>query len=86
MTQPTLGNPSIVAVSKLLSDLPAKAPNDAERDFRNEAISCYKVKAYRSAIVMAWNLTCDHLTSWLLADAHEATSECDEFCCAINHA
>lgn len=63
------GNPSVVAVSKLLSDLPAKVPNVAERDFLNEALSCYKVKAYRAAIVMAWNLAYDHLMGWLLDDA-----------------
>ena len=63
------GNPSVVAVSKLLSDLPTKVPNVAERDFLNEALSCYKVKAYRAAIVMAWNLAYDHLMGWLLDDA-----------------
>lgn len=63
------GNPSVVAVSKLLSDLPVKVPNVAERDFLYEALSCYKVKAYRAAIVMTWNLTYDHLMGWLLADA-----------------
>lgn len=62
------GNPSVIAVSKLLSDLPAKVPNVVERDFLNEALSCYKVKAYRAAIVMTWNLAYDHLMSWLLAD------------------
>lgn len=62
------GNPSVAAVSKLLSDLPAKVPNLAERDFLNEALSCYKVKAYRAAIVMAWNLAYDHLMGWLLDD------------------
>ena len=62
------GNPSVIAVSKLLSDLPSKGPNLAERDFLNEALSCYKVKAYRAAIVMTWNLAYDHLMGWLLAD------------------
>ncbi|MBA3911113.1 MAG: hypothetical protein C0524_14875 [Rhodobacter sp.] len=62
------GNPSVIAVSKLLSDLPAKVPNVAERDFLNEALNCYKVKAYRAAIVMTWNLAYDHLMGWLLDD------------------
>lgn len=61
-------NPSVVAVSKLLSELPAKVPNLAERDFLSEALNCYEVKAYRAAIVMVWNLTYDHLMEWLLAD------------------
>jgi hypothetical protein len=62
------GSPSVIAVSKLLSDLPSMVPNVAERDFLNEALSCYKVKAYRAAIVMTWNLAYDHLMGWLLAD------------------
>ncbi|MGF1474688.1 MAG: hypothetical protein ACFB6S_03905 [Geminicoccaceae bacterium] len=65
----TIGkNPSVVAVSKLLSDLPSKVPSVTERDFLNEALSCYKVKAYRATIVMVWNLAYDHLMEWLLAD------------------
>jgi hypothetical protein len=62
------GNPSVVVVSKLLSDLPTKVPNITERDFLNEALSCYKVKAYRATIVMVWNLAYDHLLEWLLAE------------------
>ena len=62
------GNPSVVAVSKLLSDLPSKVPSTAERDFLKEALNCYKVKAYRAAIVMVWNLAYDHLMEWLLDD------------------
>lgn len=61
-------NPSVVAVSKLLSDLPSKVPSTAERDFLKEALNCYKVKAYRAAIVMVWNLAYDHLMEWLLDD------------------
>lgn len=63
------GNPAVVTVSKLLSDLPAKVPNVTERDFAKEALNCYKVKVNRAAIVMAWNLAYDHLMGWLLADA-----------------
>ncbi len=35
----------------------------------SEAIKCYHVKAFRAAIVMAWNLAYDHLLHWVLADA-----------------
>ena len=73
-------NPSVVAVSKLLSDLPSKVPNVAERDFLNEALNCYKVKAYRASIVMVWNLAYDHLMEWLLAD----TSRLGRFNAAIS--
>ena len=62
-------HPTTVSASKLLTDLPAMVPNLAERAFLEEAINCYKVKAYRAAIVMTWNLTYDHLTHWILKDS-----------------
>lgn len=61
-------DPTVATVSKILSDLPAKIPNIAERDFLSEALSCYRVKAYRAAIVMTWNLAYDHLVRWILSD------------------
>jgi hypothetical protein len=60
---------SVVAVSKILADLPAKVPNLAERTFLDETLRCYKVKAHRAAIVMAWNLGYSHLLHWILDDA-----------------
>jgi hypothetical protein len=61
-------HPSIQAVSKLLTDLPAQVPNMAEKVFLIEAIDCYRVRAYRACIVMAWNLAFDHLLNWILKD------------------
>ncbi len=61
--------PSAVMVSDLLRSLPGRIADDAERLFLDEALRCYKVKAFRAAIVMAWNLAYDHLLRWLLADA-----------------
>jgi hypothetical protein len=66
--------PTTIAASKLLTDLPAKVPNLAERAFLEEAINCYKVKAYRAAIVMTWNLTYDHLVRWIFADPARVTA------------
>jgi hypothetical protein len=63
------GNPATAMVMKALSDLPAKVPDVTERDFLNEALNCYRVKAYRASITMAWNLAYDHLVRWVLADA-----------------
>jgi hypothetical protein len=62
-------HPTTAVVKKLLAELPAKIPNIAERVFLQEALDCYKVKAYRAAIVMAWNLAYDHLSTWILTDA-----------------
>lgn len=57
-----------IVVSQLLKDLVGKVSNEAERLFLSEAIKCYHVKAFRAAIVMAWNLAYDHLLHWILAD------------------
>lgn len=50
-----------VAVEKLLLELPAKIPTLAERVFLEETIICVRNRAFRAAIVMAWNLAYDHL-------------------------
>lgn len=63
------GSPdSVIVVEAALADLPAKLNNPSERLFLNETLTCYRHKAYRAAIVMAWNLTYDHLLHWVLAD------------------
>jgi hypothetical protein len=59
---------SVVAVSKLLADLPARVPNLAQKTFLDEALKCYRVQAFRACIVMTWNLAYDHVQNWLLAD------------------
>ncbi len=58
--------PAAIQVDKLLMDLPTKVPNLAERTFLDEALICYRCKAFRSAIVMAWNLAYDHLCYYVL--------------------
>jgi hypothetical protein len=60
---------SVVAVSKLLADLPAQVPNIEERAFLQEALKCYRIEAYRACIVMTWNLAYAHLLDWILSDA-----------------
>jgi hypothetical protein len=60
--------PSMQAISKLLIELPTKVPNVDEKVFLEEAINCYRVKAYRACIVMTWNLAFDHLLNWILKD------------------
>jgi hypothetical protein len=61
-------HPSVVAISGLLADLPTKIPNVAERAFLAEALNCYRVQAYRAAIVMTWNLAFDHVLQWIMVD------------------
>ena len=58
-----------IVVTAALADLPAKIPTVSEKIFLTEALNCYKVKAYRAAIIMSWNLAYDHLMQWILTDA-----------------
>jgi len=60
-----------VQIDKLLSELPARVPNLEARAFVSEAISCFRVGAFRAAIVMTWNLAYDHLC-FFVADKHLA--------------
>lgn len=59
---------SVVAVNKLLTELPDKIPSTAERAFLQEALKCYRIEAYRACIVMTWNLAYSHLLDWLLSE------------------
>ncbi len=63
------GDANTITITKALADLPASLPDMTERAFLSEALSCYKVKAYRASIVMVWNLAYDHLTRWVMADS-----------------
>ncbi len=65
---------SIVAVSKILADLPATIPAVAERVFLGEALKCYRVEAYRACIVMTWNLGYSHLLDWILKESTRLAS------------
>lgn len=53
-------------VHKLLTELPDRIPDLSEREYLKEALTCFKYKAFRAAIVMTWNLAYDHLCQILL--------------------
>jgi len=61
-----LARQSTIEVAKILTDLPAKLPNIAEREFLNEALICFEHKAFRAAVVMTWNLAYSHLLEYIL--------------------
>jgi len=65
---------SIVAINKILTDLPAQVPNINQRTFLQEALKCYRHEAYRACIVMMWNLAYAHLLDWILNDANRLVS------------
>ena len=58
---------SVVAVDKLLTDLPQLIPTLVERVYLDEALVCFRHQAFRSAIVMTWNLAYNHLCEFVLA-------------------
>lgn len=60
--------PTTVIVTKMLADLPSQLGTTEEREFLTEALTCYRAGAYRSAIVMTWNLAFDHLVRWIVQD------------------
>ncbi len=58
--------PAAIYISKLLTDLPTRIPNLAERTYLDEALVCFNVGAFRASIVMCWNLAYDHLCELVL--------------------
>lgn len=56
--------PKKVQVSTQLIELVPKIKDSQEKEFLEEAIRCYRVEAYRAAIVMIWTLTIDHLQKY----------------------
>jgi hypothetical protein len=60
--------PAIALIPQLLKHLPGKISDEGERLFLSEALKCYHAKAFRAAIVMAWNLAYDHLLNWILKE------------------
>lgn len=60
--------PTAIIVDKLLAELPARVESPIEKVFLDEALTCFRGKAFRAAIVMTWNLAFDHLCKWILAN------------------
>lgn len=60
--------PAVIAVGQSFKALVNRVPGTAEREFFRETMSCYKVAAFRAAIVMVWNLAFEHIVDWILAD------------------
>lgn len=53
-------------IDKLLSELPSKIPLADEREYLEEALTCFRHRAFRAAIVMSWNVAYAHLCSRIL--------------------
>jgi hypothetical protein len=57
---------TLKGISQNVSDL-------AERTYLAEALSCYRVGAFRATIVMVWNLAYDHFMRWVVSDSSRVT-------------
>lgn len=57
-----------VEVDKLLSTLPARLSISAEQEYLSEALICFRNKAFRAAVIMAWNVAYDHLLTYVVAE------------------
>ena len=60
--------PAKIQVSAQLVDLIPKIKNSNENSFLIEALNCYKVGAYRAAILLIWILTIDHLQNFIFGN------------------
>lgn len=65
------GRPTAIYVDRLLTELPTRIPNLAERSYLDEALVCFRGSAFRASVIMCWNLGFDHLCEFVL-DRHLA--------------
>lgn len=60
--------PILVVLDQELERQIASVTDIYERDLLEEAARCYKVKAYRAAVVMIWAVTMSHIHSYVFAE------------------
>jgi hypothetical protein len=68
LDQKFLMTETMTAIPDLLLTLVGKVPLISEKTFLEEALRCYRVGAFRAAVVMSWNLAFAHLVDWMLSD------------------
>ncbi len=61
------GRSETVTVDRLLSELPTLLSSPAQQNYLEEALICFRSKAFRAAIVMTWNVAYDHLVTVVAA-------------------
>ena len=58
--------PKRIQVSQQLTGLTSRVTDPREHAFLKEAIDCYRVRAFRAAIIMIWILVVHHLEKFIL--------------------
>lgn len=61
-----LDKPHTKEVEKSIQLLATKIRGPQEQEYFNEIVACYKIEAYRAAVVMTWILCIDHLYDYVL--------------------
>lgn len=56
----------VAQIKSSLNTLLSKLTNESEKNYLEEAIITFEVKAYRASIIMVWLLTIDHLYEYIL--------------------
>lgn len=56
----------VVIVNHIMRSLLNQLKKQSEKDYLEEAIRTFEVKAYRASIIMVWLLTIDHLFEYIL--------------------
>ncbi len=57
---------SAEALDQLLATLPTKVNDPAERTYLEEALLCFRYRAYRASVVMSWNLAYHRFRQFVL--------------------
>jgi hypothetical protein len=66
--------PAAIHVDKILTDLLAKLTNPSQRTYLEESLLCFRMSAFRAAVVMCWNLSYDHLCQFVISDDGRLTN------------
>jgi hypothetical protein len=65
---------SAIHVSNLLSGLILQISSKDQREYLDEAFICFQHKAFRAAIIMAWNLAFDRLCHYVIDNANHLSA------------
>lgn len=56
-----------VQIHKILSELPSRISTGDKQKYLEEALICFRHKAFRAAVVMCWNLSFNHLCQYVFS-------------------
>lgn len=66
LEQSVILDKQVVQINSSLNNLLSKLTKESEKNYLEEAILTFEVKAYRASIIMVWLLAIDHLYEYIL--------------------